>query len=371
MRIILIWLILAATAMAANALVMSGKVSISGEMLMMSGSINPPSKATNFNPSNGATRVNAGATFSWSAASGASSYDVYFNGSLVSAAQAGLTWVSTTGYNESDTWRVDPKNVIGTTTGDTLSFTSMPTFAVTTLINFEAGTIGANPTVTDLNNGTTNSIGTWSLSTNAPTYSEIAGNNQVLYTPLQVSTTVYTGTGTRSMRFRMDQIDNCVRNNLTSTTDNCAISYWMKFGPNGNFQTVDTNEMQDNLGGFLVMQMNSTSTGTTGNFWLHWDTASGSDHYPTSFALTTDTYYRVSMTFVRNGVCTLKVYTVTGILLVTQTVDRSTTGGKNAPLWRLSWGRTDSHGGLNPPTTSWLEYDNIGVNTSSSTEIAP
>ena len=88
-----------------------------------------PPKATSPSPANGATNVTA-TTVSWAAASGATSYDVYFGTST-------STWTTTTTSGTSRTvgrlaagatyvWRVDPKNSVGTTTGDVWSFTTKP-----------------------------------------------------------------------------------------------------------------------------------------------------------------------------------------------------------------------------------------------------
>jgi hypothetical protein len=85
-----------------------------------------PGLATNPNPSNGATSVSSSAMLSWSAGSNASSHDVYFgtsNPPTFRGNQSGTSYnpgalaTSTTYY-----WRVDEKNVTGTTTGSTWSF---------------------------------------------------------------------------------------------------------------------------------------------------------------------------------------------------------------------------------------------------------
>lgn len=89
-----------------------------------------PAQVANPVPLNSATGVSPTlAQISWGAATGATSYDVYFGLSgayvLVSAAQAGLTYAMS-GYLTHGAvyqWRIDSKNADGTTTGVVWSFT--------------------------------------------------------------------------------------------------------------------------------------------------------------------------------------------------------------------------------------------------------
>ncbi len=88
----------------------------------------PPSVATDPNPQDGVLGVGINTDVSWSAGSGASSHDVYFGTAnplpLVGNQSAtvydpGALQPATTYY-----WRVDEKNSIGTTQGNTWSFTT-------------------------------------------------------------------------------------------------------------------------------------------------------------------------------------------------------------------------------------------------------
>lgn len=88
-----------------------------------------PPKATSPSPANGATNVTA-TTVSWSAPAGATGYDLYFGTpatppfkvtTSASAVSVGKLLAGTKYY-----WRVDPKNSVGTTTGDVWSFTTKP-----------------------------------------------------------------------------------------------------------------------------------------------------------------------------------------------------------------------------------------------------
>ncbi|MDI6788588.1 MAG: hypothetical protein QME51_09480 [Planctomycetota bacterium] len=92
----------------------------------------PPARVTSPNPSDGATGVSITLSLSWAAASGATSYDVYFgtdnppsniiNGMNQAGASSnpGTLSCSTTYY-----YRIDPKNTSGTTTGNVWSFTTV------------------------------------------------------------------------------------------------------------------------------------------------------------------------------------------------------------------------------------------------------
>ena len=95
------------------------------------GSNEPPLKPTNPNPTNGATAVSGDVSLSWDSGGRATSYDVYLgtDSSLGSndlqRTQAVRTFypgtlVAGTRYY----WRIDAKNSLGTTRGDTWSFTT-------------------------------------------------------------------------------------------------------------------------------------------------------------------------------------------------------------------------------------------------------
>jgi hypothetical protein len=94
----------------------------------------PPAKATNPSPANSATGVSINqATLTWTQGTGATSEDVYFgpsgNMSLVESDDTGQSYALAVylplGYNTAYQWRIDSKNAIGTTTGDTWSFTTL------------------------------------------------------------------------------------------------------------------------------------------------------------------------------------------------------------------------------------------------------
>ncbi|MFT7680220.1 MAG: hypothetical protein ACI8QC_004226 [Planctomycetota bacterium] len=89
----------------------------------------PPGQTSNPSPADGATAVSADADLAWGAASGATSYDVYFgSGSNPALLSAGVSntaiALSTLAYSTTYTWRVDAVNNDGTTAGSLWSFTT-------------------------------------------------------------------------------------------------------------------------------------------------------------------------------------------------------------------------------------------------------
>ena len=88
----------------------------------------PPPKATNPSPADQAAGVSVTVNLSWAAASGATSYNVYFGTTSPPAFQGNQTETTfDPGTMEPLTvyfWRIDPVNDSGTTTGDLWSFTT-------------------------------------------------------------------------------------------------------------------------------------------------------------------------------------------------------------------------------------------------------
>ena len=98
-----------------------------------------PGKASNPNPADSSNSVSITADLSWTAASGADNYDVYFGTTspgTFQGNQTGLTFdpgtmsATTTYY-----WRIDPNNAVGKTTGDIWSFTTADAEPVTLEFN--------------------------------------------------------------------------------------------------------------------------------------------------------------------------------------------------------------------------------------------
>ena len=95
--------------------------------------VQPPPKATNPQPENGATNVLLRDDLMWTAAPGATSYIVYFGTALspgndeLKGEQDGTNteFDATLTYGTTYYWRVDSKNAGGTTAGDVWSFTTV------------------------------------------------------------------------------------------------------------------------------------------------------------------------------------------------------------------------------------------------------
>jgi len=93
--------------------------------------VEPPSKATNPSPTNGATGQSIDTDISWSDGGGATSYDVYFgtdstpDSGEFKGSQTGTSYnPGTLNYNTTYYWRIDAKNSDGTSTGDMWHFTT-------------------------------------------------------------------------------------------------------------------------------------------------------------------------------------------------------------------------------------------------------
>ncbi len=133
----------------------------------------PPAKVTGPDPANGAVNVAVDKTLLWSAATGATSYDVYFGTNATNVSNAttassefmgaqtntnyspGTMLTSTTYY-----WRIDSANSFGTTKGDLWTFSTAPPPPVA---EFSAdSTIGTTTTEFTFTDGSSGSITSWS-----------------------------------------------------------------------------------------------------------------------------------------------------------------------------------------------------------------
>jgi uncharacterized repeat protein (TIGR03803 family) len=86
----------------------------------------PSLKAISPNPTNGASNVPTAPLLSWVDGGGGTSYDVYFNGLFKGNQTATNYSPGTLAYNTTYSWRIEPRNSAGVTTGDTWSFTTAP-----------------------------------------------------------------------------------------------------------------------------------------------------------------------------------------------------------------------------------------------------
>lgn len=143
-------------------------MTVTGLMQAVSGTLGPPSQASNFSPADVATRVALNVTASWNPANGATGYDVYgdtFNPptTLRASNQAGTSFQFTVDYGQTFYWKVNPKNSFGTTTGSVLSFSTLPIYNVNGFDSLNvAGSDGDVLTAAALNTASELAIGTWS-----------------------------------------------------------------------------------------------------------------------------------------------------------------------------------------------------------------
>lgn len=153
--------------------------------------LGPPAQITNPSPADGAVNQAVNVTLSWTAATGATSYDVYFgtvqadvtNATTADAAfkgnQAGLNY-SPTGVVASTTyyWRIDPKNAAGTTAGAVFSFTTgvLPAKATNFVPANNATGVAVAPTLT------------WTAGAGAITHDVYFGTDQTAVTNATTAT---------------------------------------------------------------------------------------------------------------------------------------------------------------------------------------
>lgn len=343
---------------------------INGNFQISGSALTSPSAPTNISPTDGYARTFPNPTLSWDNGGGAINYDVYFDTvnpptALVSSAQTSTSYSATTNDGTTYYWKIVARNNNGTTSTSVFSFVTVTPYSANSFTSFEDGTIGQIPTVTNLNNAIVGTAGAWSLTSNANAYALIGGNNTTLYTPVKIGGTTYTGTGMRSIKFQMEKLSCYARNDLSANTDTLSFSTWISAGPNGNNQTVDFIELDTYAGGFLILQMNSS-----GQWQTHWDKAGAGSGHGTPFNISSDTFYRVEVVGVRHSDTSyLKVYNTAGSLVASDNFLLSQ--GYDSPFVSIRFGRCDAHAGLNPPATSYAEFDGMAWSTSGTTPFGP
>ncbi len=223
-----------------------------GTLTLTEASTPPPGQPGSPTPSNGAGSVSINQDLSWSAASGAASYNVYFGTSSSLGAgqllgnQAGTSRnVGTLAFSATYYWRIDAVNASGTTTGSTWSFTT------------EADTPappGQPGSPTPSNNATSVSIDqdlAWSSASGATSYAVYFG---------ETTSPAFRGTqgGTN---FSLGQLD-------YETT-----YYWRVDASNGGGTTAGqlwsfTTEMDPNTGGGETVIFADSFDGTASTAWV-------------------------------------------------------------------------------------------------------
>ena len=291
--------------------------------------LNPvlPGQATAPSPSTGATGVDVNVILSWTAGSGATSHDVYFGTASTPpfiANQTGTTYDPPGALNVGTTyyWRIDEKNVSGTTTGTVWNFTTLATPGQATAPNPANGATNVSITQ-DIN---------WTAGFNATSHDVYFGTtNPPTFCGNQTSTTYDTGTMNNGTTYywRIDE-----RNAFGSTTG----SLW-------SFTTIARHS--------LTVSATTCGTVTTpgiGNFWY--------DHnYPASIVALEDANCHF-INWTGTAVTAGKVSNPNS-LSTTVLMDANYTVQANfVPLVNLTMATQPSAGGTTIPSAgnSYVEY---------------
>jgi hypothetical protein len=351
-------------------------------------------------------------------------YDVYFGTSatppLVSSAQTGTTYTTSATYSTTYYWNILARNAAGTATSSTYSFTTLTPVSGTALVTFESGTIGdtGSTLLSDITNAasTFGSLGTSALGAFGPltgqtvfengytyqiltvgninwtsigdtqpgapnigdtfVYNNVAvtgtsgvaniidgsliSSTWALVTPFQISSTIYTGGGSRGVEFGVDQNQNYVNTQLPSTYAGATFTFDWELTGNPGDETLDMLRAQNGLGGFFVAQVKSSGQ----KIHAHGDTGSSGSHIGVDIQIAYATHYKLCMVDVEGGACTLYVYNAAGTSLVGQSfVDQGL--GYISPISEYFYGRCDAHGFNATNAGYYAQFDNFEINTTS------
>ena len=351
---------------AAEAWRFSGNFIAGGNFGAYGSNVTPPFKAINPIPANGATLQPNTLTLSWQTPGVVDDgFSVYYDGdnpptTLVSSHQVGLTYATTDlYYGMTRYWRVDSHNSVGTTAGDVWSFSTVVPNIVDTLVDMEAGNDGETLTTTILTNATKGTSVEWSFP--VTNISQVVLFEHAFITPIVYGTTTNIDAGsTRSFKFRLDTKGNYAAMTLGTPTNRLTVNFSFKFD-NKVSQTVDLVNISTVAGsGACVAQL-----GSVNNLWIH-DGGGGGfpSQHGTGPVIVTNTLYTCSMRAIHNGDYTLAIYNgTTGALIANSTVTTPT----DATFNKIYFGRVDAHADPQPPSTSWITFEDISVDITNAT----
>ena len=255
-----------------------------------------PTNASNF------CVTTTGTTLSWAAVTNATAYDVYFNGSLVSADQTTLSWVTPVLAGGNYTWSVVPKNPYGSATScSTFTFTVDPDSvggtASATASNVCSGT-GTSLTL----NGNTGTI-QWQSSANGTSgWTAITGATSATLNTGNLTTTTY-----YRARSKSGACSNAFSNVVSVTVDPVSVAGTASSAAGATPICSGTSTSLTLTGSTGAIQWESSANGTSG-----WSSINAATSASLSTGnLTSTTYYRAVVT---SGVCasaTSNVVTVT------------------------------------------------------------
>lgn len=275
---LILWLTLAIAPAFPATKTISGAKTSSGAKVVYIGAAAAPAKVTGMSPANGTGFIALDPTISWSAASGASAYDVWAGaapGSLskVSSAQIGLTYpVTNTAYSQIFYWRIDSKNGAGTTTGDVVTNTIVTPFAADAFVHLDSGN-GSDEdllTVSHLNTATHGSVGAWSfkgLANSDALFIDTDVAPPAMATPADVGGVYYTGGGGRSIRIDNSKQTNGALLTWTAPVDNVTLSMMIRYGNNnygaGSYRGLDLVSIVGSGGSIFTVAQQKNVAGAT------------------------------------------------------------------------------------------------------------
>ena len=310
-------------------------------------------------------------------------------------------------------WRIDSINNSGTTTGDVWSSTTEPVFLVDGYMSYDVGgSDGDTLTTTKLNTGTPISLGTWAfdilvsssinsggtykintagttdftlvgaanntvgtifVATGTPTGSGtvtvprafVSGSHvTALYSPFKNGSTIYPGNAaTTAAKFGTDTQGNTATFTLTTPVNAMTIGFWMRFDSvnASNPDGMDLFQVKSAAGNWAVVGFDKNSN----SIYLENGPSAPQNTLITAAVNTT---YWITL---KLGICgtagqtdVLKVYAADGITLV-GTVTYDCSSNSVGTYSSIQIGRNDNHHASNqPPTTSYVYYSQMGINTS-------
>ena len=171
MKNLILALVFMAASVANGALIITGNVSISGNVTAVVGSLAAPAIATNIFPANTQEHILSFPSITWTYGAGATSFNLYLDKesdanpptTLVESGNVLTFDASGLDYNTDYVYRVDAVNSVGTTPGNVIAFkTAVPTVC-TTIMRLGTGTDETLLTPTELTAGTFGA-GTWTVS---------------------------------------------------------------------------------------------------------------------------------------------------------------------------------------------------------------
>lgn len=233
-------------------------------------------------------------------------------------------------------------------------------------IDFETGTSGDPMTPLIMTNSTHGSLGSWQVSSNGSNNIIITNWSTSVRTPIVVDGTTYTNDGTRGFISQLTNLNSRVEYNFTQSYSNISMGCWIKIEPNGANTVIDYIQFSDNPSGGGKWSTIQVTAGGTG-MHAHGQTNVTSTFGP-NVTFSTSTRYWVTMGFRKGspGTNTMNLYTTNGVLVGSSECVTDATN-----IVSFCFGRTDGHGGGQPPTNRYVFFDNIVINTNGVFPLGP